>query len=99
MDKPVTTLCYLEKDDSYLMLHRVKKKNDLNEHKWIGIGGKFEKGESPEDCLIREAMEERKAGVQVLVAQMNKNKRFQKEQLAKDGYAEFKEFYKEGLKR
>ena len=61
----------------------------------------FEKGLEPRALaqVIREAMEERKAGVQVLVAQMNKNKRFQKEQLAKDGYAEFKEFYKEGLKR
>ena len=58
MDKPVTTLCYLEKDDSYLMLHRVKKKNDLNEHKWIGIGGHAEAGESPEDCLLREVKEE-----------------------------------------
>ena len=61
----------------------------------------FEKGLEPGALaqVIREAMEERKAGVQVLVAQMNKNKKFQKEQLAKDGYAEFKEFYKEGLKR
>ena len=61
----------------------------------------FEKGLEPGALaqVIREAMEERKTGVQVLVAQMNKNKKFQKEQLAKDGYAEFKEFYKEGLKR
>ena len=54
----LTTLCYVEKDDSYLMLHRVKKKNDVNHDKWIGIGGKFEFGESPEDCLLREAKEE-----------------------------------------
>ncbi len=53
-----TTLCYVEQDGKYLMLHRVKKKNDLNHDKWIGIGGKFEKGESPEDCLLREAREE-----------------------------------------
>lgn len=54
----MTTLCYLEKDDSYLMLHRVKKKNDVNHDKWIGIGGKFEGVESPEECLLREAKEE-----------------------------------------
>lgn len=54
----LTTLCYLEQDEKYLMLHRVSKKNDVNKDKWIGIGGKFEFGESPEDCLLREAMEE-----------------------------------------
>ena len=53
-----TTLCYIEKDDSYLMLHRIKKENDLNKDKWIGIGGKFEDKESPEDCLLREVYEE-----------------------------------------
>ena len=53
-----TTLCYVEQDGKYLMLHRVKKKNDLNEGKWIGVGGKFEEGESPEDCLLREVREE-----------------------------------------
>ena len=53
-----TTLCYLERDGKWLMLHRVKKENDLNEGKWVGIGGKFEEGESPEDCLIREVQEE-----------------------------------------
>ena len=53
-----TTLCYLERDGQYLMLHRVKKENDENRDKWIGIGGKFEEGESPEECLIREAWEE-----------------------------------------
>ena len=53
-----TTLCYLEQDGCYLMLHRVKKKNDVNEHKWVGIGGHAEEGESPEDCLLREAKEE-----------------------------------------
>ena len=53
-----TTLCYVEQDGKYLMLHRVKKKNDINHDKWIGIGGKFEFQESPEDCLLREAKEE-----------------------------------------
>lgn len=55
---PLTTLCYIEKDGKYLMLHRIKKKNDGNHDKWIGIGGHFEEGESPEDCLLREAREE-----------------------------------------
>ncbi len=54
----LTTLCYIEKDDSYLMLHRVSKKNDVNKDKWIGVGGHFESGESPEDCLLREVKEE-----------------------------------------
>lgn len=53
-----TTLCYLEREEKWLMLHRIKKKNDLNEGKWIGIGGKFEEGESPEECLLREVKEE-----------------------------------------
>lgn len=53
-----TTLCYIEKDGCYLMLHRTKKENDYNHDKWIGIGGKFEDGESPEDCVIREVFEE-----------------------------------------
>ena len=53
-----TTLCYLERDGCYLMLHRVKKENDMNRDKWVGIGGKFEEGESPEDCLKREVREE-----------------------------------------
>ena len=53
-----TTLCYLQRGEDYLMLHRVKKENDLNHDKWIGIGGKFEDKESPEDCLLREVREE-----------------------------------------
>ena len=53
-----TTLCYLERDSEWLMLHRVKKKNDVNHDKWIGVGGKFEPGESPEECLVREVKEE-----------------------------------------
>ena len=54
----LTTLCYLEKDDKYLMLHRVKKKNDVNQDKWIGVGGHALSYESPEDCLLREVHEE-----------------------------------------
>ena len=53
-----TTLCYLEKGDQYLMLHRIKKANDVNEGKWVGVGGKCEEGESPEECLLREVREE-----------------------------------------
>lgn len=53
-----TTLCYIEQSEKYLMLHRVKKVNDQNHDKWIGVGGKFEDGESPEDCLLREVKEE-----------------------------------------
>ncbi len=53
-----TSLCYIEKDGRYLMLHRVKKAQDENRDKWIGIGGKFEAGESPEDCMLREVREE-----------------------------------------
>lgn len=53
-----TTLCYIEHDGKYLMLHRIKKKNDVNQHKWIGVGGHFEEGESPEECLLREVKEE-----------------------------------------
>ena len=53
-----STLCYLERDGQYLMLHRVKKQNDANHDKWIGVGGKFEEGESPEDCVTREVWEE-----------------------------------------
>jgi 8-oxo-dGTP diphosphatase len=53
-----TTLCYIERGREYLMLHRVKKASDENKDKWIGIGGKFREGESPEDCLLREVREE-----------------------------------------
>lgn len=53
-----TTLCHIEKDGKYLMLHRTKKENDLNHDKWIGIGGKFEDKESPEECNKRETLEE-----------------------------------------
>ena len=53
-----STLCYVLRGSDVLMLHRIKKKNDVNKDKWIGIGGKFEKNESPDECLLREAMEE-----------------------------------------
>ena len=55
---PITTLCYIEQDEKYLMLHRVRKQNDCNRDKWIGVGGHLEAGESPEDCLLREVREE-----------------------------------------
>ena len=54
----ITTLCYLEKDNKYLMLHRTKKENDINKNKWLGVGGKLEKNETPEQCLFREVKEE-----------------------------------------
>ena len=53
-----TTLCYIEREGSYLMLHRTKKENDENHDKWIGVGGKLEYGESPDDCMRREVLEE-----------------------------------------
>ena len=53
-----STLCYVLRGNDVLMLHRVKKKNDINKDKWIGIGGKFEENESPDECLLREALEE-----------------------------------------
>lgn len=53
-----STLCYIEKDDCYLMLYRNKKKNDLNAGKWIGVGGKCEPGETPDECICREVKEE-----------------------------------------
>lgn len=56
--KNFSTLCYLERDGKYLMLHRTVKKNDVNKDKWIGVGGHFEEGESPEECVVREVKEE-----------------------------------------
>ncbi len=53
-----TTLCYITRGEDVLMLHRVKKENDINKDKWIGIGGKFEGEETPDECLLREAYEE-----------------------------------------
>ncbi len=53
-----TTLCYITRGNEVLMLHRNRKENDLNHDKWIGLGGKFEDRESPEDCLLREVKEE-----------------------------------------
>ena len=54
----MSTLCYIEKENQYLMLHRVVKKNDVNKDKWIGVGGHFEPDESPEECVLREVKEE-----------------------------------------
>ena len=54
----LTTLCYIERDDEYLMLHRISKKNDLSKDKWLGVGGHFEDNESPEECIKREIFEE-----------------------------------------
>lgn len=54
----LSTLCYIERDGKYLMLHRTVKENDVNHDKWIGVGGHFEKNESPEECLLREVKEE-----------------------------------------
>lgn len=54
----VSTSCYIKKDSKMLMLHRIKKENDVHWNKWVGLGGKLEKGESPEDCIIREVYEE-----------------------------------------
>lgn len=58
MNDMQTTLCYIEREGRTLMLHRVKKKNDMNHDKWLGVGGKFEPGESPEECMLREVREE-----------------------------------------
>ena len=54
----MTTLCYIEQDGKYLMLHRTKKKKDIHKDKWIGVGGHAEEGEGPEECLLREVKEE-----------------------------------------
>ena len=54
----LSTLCYIEQDGKYLMLHRTVKKNDVNKDKWIGVGGHFEMDESPEECMVREVKEE-----------------------------------------
>ena len=54
----LTTLCYIERENAYLMLHRVSKEHDVNKDKWIGVGGHFEAGESPEECVLREVKEE-----------------------------------------
>ena len=56
--RSLTTLCYIEKDGKYLMLHRTKKEKDINKNKWIGVGGHAEGTEGPEDCLLREVKEE-----------------------------------------
>lgn len=56
--KHFSTLCYIQKDGAYLMLHRTVKEHDVNKDKWIGVGGHFEEGESPEECVLREVKEE-----------------------------------------
>lgn len=58
MERILSTLCYITREDEVLMLYRNKKKNDVNEGKWIGVGGHFEMGESPEECVVREVREE-----------------------------------------
>ena len=58
MEAELSTLCYLEREGAWLMLHRTAKEKDVNKDKWIGVGGHFEKDESPEECLLREVMEE-----------------------------------------
>ncbi len=60
-----TTLCYIEKENCYLMMHRVKKSHDVNKDKWVGVGGHFEAGESPEECLLREVKEETNLDVEI----------------------------------
>ncbi len=59
-----STMCYIKKDNRTLMLHRTKKKNDIHEGKWVGLGGKMEQGETPEECIIREVKEE--SGLDIL---------------------------------
>ena len=58
MKSNLTTLCYIEKENQYLMLHRIKKEQDINKDKWVGVGGHFEPDETPEECLLREVKEE-----------------------------------------
>lgn len=58
MRRNLTTLCYIERNERYLMMHRVKKERDINKDKWVGVGGHFEVDESPEECLLREVKEE-----------------------------------------
>ena len=58
-----STLCYIEKDGCYLMMHRVVKENDVNHDKWIGVGGHFEEGETADECLVREIREETGIGI------------------------------------
>lgn len=58
MKSNMTTLCYIEREGQYLMMHRVKKEKDINRDKWVGVGGHFEDNESPEECLLREVSEE-----------------------------------------
>ena len=66
MKMRMSTLCYIEKDNKYLMLHRIVKKNDVNKDKWIGVGGHFQTNESPEECLLREVKEETGADASII---------------------------------
>ena len=66
MSRNLTTLCYIEKNQQYLMLHRIKKEQDINKDKWIGIGGHFEEDETPEECLLREVKEETGANATII---------------------------------
>ena len=63
-----STLCYITRGNDVLMLHRVKKKNDINKDKWIGVGGKFERDESPDECILRETKEETGLTLQAISA-------------------------------
>lgn len=85
-----TTLCYLEKDNCYLMLHRIKKEKDYNKDKWIGIGGKFEEDESPEDCVKREVLEE--TGLCLNSAEYRGIVTFVSKEKTKDGIQSYYEF-------
>ena len=71
----MTTLCYLERDGKYLMLHRTAREQDVNKDKWIGVGGHFEQGESPEECLVREVKEE--TGMIVSFIRFNRTRFFE----------------------
>ena len=62
----LTTICYIEQDGNYLMLHRTKKENDQSHDKWLGVGGKFEKDESPDECILREVKEESGANGEII---------------------------------
>ena len=62
----LTTICYIEQDGNYLMLHRTKKENDQSHDKWLGVGGKFDKDESPDECILREVKEESGANGEII---------------------------------
>ena len=74
----LSTLCYIEKDGKYLMLHRTVKKQDVNKDKWIGVGGHFEADESPEECVLREVKEEDRLYADLLPVPGNRHLCFRK---------------------